>query len=818
MTSSRTRLGVLSAAFGIGLFAVVLHLWFLMVQDEEVWARRSYENRWAFRSVPSQRGALRDRDGVILARDVATSRIAVYYHRFRLRHVIGAAVHGATTWANLLTERAGTTYTYLPGVLGPRVAAEDLLDVPVRALQPGVLSKSDFKDLATYATTVLSVCSGMTRAQAFTAMREAATSGANVGIGDVLETPRAELLQAFSVRLAELRKLDGLLRAEQQKHAERSGSTKVGASLIDTLELLRRRSLAGARSSYIDKDGVERDGSAYEDIRRFFANDVAFELAAALRVDRKAHPGIDVEPSVRREHLGGRDSSIGVLIGEVRSHDRLVWKEDPPKEDAATTPAPGAAPTPDAPSKPDQGAPPKAKADSWVDKYLDTEMGDSWLNELVPDDVVANEYALAKMRAEAERRYRRDMHVFERRGIRGLEALCDDELMGVLGMRFIEHDSRRREQLLWSHLRVQSGRDVQVTIDLDVQHAAEIAVRNADARYRPLYTDAKDLEFLEAAVAVIDAHSGDVLALAGAPLRTVESQVTVPGFVWRSNGSIGSVVKPFVLVEQLEAERFGLPHLPLAQLEPCHKRFVYRNANLSCDHEHWARGQHPVTALAKSCNLFFYQVGVGLGEEGLARALRRFGLLEAEAPNPFAPSWQSRVPGLHLAQARYRIGRRHLPTRAIGYGVEVSPLMVARAYAGLATGILPTVGLRLGEARQRVSLGDIEGSLAVVREGMRECVETGTGRNLDRLGEWEVHAKTGTAEISARTKQNNGWFAGYVPWTGGGGMQLAFCAVVYRVPRGVHGADAAGQIVVDLLSHLDADSQLKQRYLTPSDR
>ena len=124
MTSSSTRLGVLSAVFLGGVGVVLIHLWFLMVHNEEVWARRSYENRWAFRSVPSQRGSLRDRDGVVLAADASTTRVSIYYHRFCLRHVVGAAVHGATHWANLRSARAGTTYTYLPGVLGPRVAAE----------------------------------------------------------------------------------------------------------------------------------------------------------------------------------------------------------------------------------------------------------------------------------------------------------------------------------------------------------------------------------------------------------------------------------------------------------------------------------------------------------------------------------------------------------------------------------------------------------------------------------------------------------------------------------------------------------------------
>jgi len=793
MTSSSARLGVLSAIFLAGVGVVSLHLWFLMVQEEEVWARRSYENRWAFRSVPSQRGALLDRNGVVLARDVSTTRVSIYYHRFRLRHVIGAAVHGATYWANLIKGRAGTTYTYLPGVLGPQVAAEDLLHVPVRALQPGVLDKTQFRDLATYATTVLSVCSGMTRAQSFAAMREAAVAGRDVGIGDVLPMTRRALLREFQARLDELRELDRLLALEQQKHAERMGRSRLPDGLIATLELLRRQSLDDVHSTWTDEQGVVHVGSAKEDIRRYFANDVNFELAAALRVDRAAHPGIDVEPAVRRERLGGRETSLGVILGQVRSHDRLVA----PRKQAVA------------------GQEPVKQSKTWVQRYLDSEMHDTWLQDLVPDDVVANEYALQKMREQAERRYQRDMHVFERRGISGMESLCNEDLMGVLGMRFVEHDSRRREQLLWSHLRVRAGEDVQITIDLELQRAAEVAVRSADARYRRAYTDNYDLDRLEAALAVIDSHTGDVLAVAGAPIRERDQWLRVPGFSWLANGSVGSVVKPFVLLEHLESERFGRPHVALGQLRACNRVFRYGGTVLRCDHTHWEEGRDPVAALAKSCNLFFYQVGDGLGEDGVRRALQRFGLLEAESSSPFAPCWQERVPGLPLAAARYHTDRL-LPSRSIGYGVATAPLMVARAYAGLATGVLPTVGLRLGEERPRVPLGDVAESLAVVRRGLRECVERGTASRLDGLKELEVHAKTGTAEVSANG-HNNGWFAGYLPWTGAAGAQLSFCAVVYRIPDGEHGADAAGQLVSDFLQQMRRRPRLAERYLNPEE-
>ena len=804
MTSSRTRLGVLSGVFLAGLCIVLLHLWFLMVQDQEVWALRSYENRSAFRSVPSQRGMLLDRDGELLAWDEPTTKVSVYYRRFRLYHVVGAAVHGATYLASLQPARSGTTYNYQEGVLGPRSAVEDLLAVPVTALQQSVLDKAEFTTLITYATTVLSGCSGLPRNAVYGAMRRAAQAGLAVGIGDVLPQSRAELLGRFETQLQRLYELDRLLLGQQQQHNELLGRTTVDPTLLEVLEKLRRQSLAGDKITWreLDDDGEEkiREGSLFEDMRRYVAQDVRFELAAALRVDRASYPGIEVEPAIRRMRRGARETSLGLLIGDVVANDRRIPKQ-PDATDATAS------------------ATISATVSAIDDDYG---MPEQWREELVPDEVVANDIAREHMRREAERRYQREQLVNERSGVSGMEALCDEDLTGRLGMRFVEHDSRSREHRLWSNLRVESGDNAQVTIDCDLQDAAEDVVRDMDRANRADYDLPVDLHGLEASLAIIDAHSGDILAVAGAPLSgkfeldQPEKPMAprVPGLRWLQNGSIGSVVKPFILLEHLESERLGRPYLDVQQMLTCTSRIKLGGIDLKCDNSHYDAGRSPVSALAQSCNLFFYQAGMGLQQAGVQRALERFGLSEPKAGDDFFACWQPRIRGLSIAVPRVD-GSIFLARRAIGYGVQVPPLYVARAFAGIATGVLPELGMRL-EPRTQVSLGPIAESLAVVREGLAECVLSGTGRKLDLLKELQVHARTGTAEISSITKQNNAWFAGYIPWTGQGGMQLVFCGVVYRVRPGSHGADTAGQMVVNFLRKLEANPELRARYLTPA--
>jgi cell division protein FtsI/penicillin-binding protein 2 len=108
----------------------------------------------------------------------------------------------------------------------------------------------------------------------------------------------------------------------------------------------------------------------------------------------------------------------------------------------------------------------------------------------------------------------------------------------------------------------------------------------------------------------------------------------------------------------------------------------------------------------------------------------------------------------------------------------------------------------------------LERECEVVRAGLRECVDSGTAKGLPLLRQLGVHGKTGTAEVSDE-RHNNAWFAGYLPQATTAGVQLCFCAVVYRVPHGVHGAEAAAQMIEDLLRAMLATPGLASQYVLP---
>ncbi|MCA8943886.1 MAG: hypothetical protein KDB80_15085, partial [Planctomycetes bacterium] len=126
---SRTRILKLLVAFA-GLAALLaIGLADLMLVEHDDWLERSYRNRWAFRDVPTRRGSILDRNGVVLSADEPGFDLELHYREFRRAHAVGLAVHGA----NLLQEAHGLRSTFrFDAPAGFEPAMRLLLDLPVR--------------------------------------------------------------------------------------------------------------------------------------------------------------------------------------------------------------------------------------------------------------------------------------------------------------------------------------------------------------------------------------------------------------------------------------------------------------------------------------------------------------------------------------------------------------------------------------------------------------------------------------------------------------------------------------------------------------
>jgi penicillin-binding protein 2 len=222
---------------------------------------------------------------------------------------------------------------------------------------------------------------------------------------------------------------------------------------------------------------------------------------------------------------------------------------------------------------------------------------------------------------------------------------------------------------------------------------------------------------------------------------------------------------------------------------------------------------HLEQAIAKSCNIFFYELGRRLGISKIAKHAHDLGLGERtgiDLPGEKAgvmpsPEWKEQV-----HHTKWYAGETI--SVSIGQGaVSVTPLQILRAVSAIATGGLlttPHVLLRAeeipeGELKWPVShipLG--EEHARRIREGMWESVNNwGTGHNAAIPGH-DICGKTGTVQVIGNEKkqqarediEDHSWFAGF------SSRDNPEIAVVVFIEHGGMGGIAAAPIAREVFS------------------
>lgn len=275
------------------------------------------------------------------------------------------------------------------------------------------------------------------------------------------------------------------------------------------------------------------------------------------------------------------------------------------------------------------------------------------------------------------------------------------------------------------------GRRVYTTIDLDLQHIAEAALKRQIDRLDIVYEKGKAKP--QAALVALDPKTGNVLAMVGGR-DYAESQLNRATDARRQPGS---TFKPFVYAAALED---GLS--PVQTFSDTPREFiydrnkVYRPANYGGG---YSMGDVTMrTGLVKSLNVVTVDVALQTGLARIANLAETFGL-----PRP------ERYPALALGTK------------------EVTPLELAAAYAPFINGgrrVEPKVIASVGEP-PATHLGTNDDPAAqvispttgyMITNMLSAVVDHGTARGArDAVRGTAIAGKTGTSR--------DGWFVGYTP-------------------------------------------------------
>ena len=376
----------------------------------------------------------------------------------------------------------------------------------------------------------------------------------------------------------------------------------------------------------------------------------------------------------------------------------------------------------------------------------------------------------------------------DRIGRSGMERAYETTLRGEWGGQQLEVNAAGQVQRVLGDKPARPGKDLTLTLDLDLQKAAE----------RALDTVRKG------AIVAMDPRTGAIRALASRP--NFDPNVFADGPTQRQWNDLNSPEAPmlnrafqgfppastFKIISTIAALESG--KFKETSTLPTMGSFCY-DGQCYADHGSFGSIGFP-TALAVSSNSFFYQVGLAVGPEHLFKAARRMGygsltgieIRDEETPGLLGdPRWKERV----LAEPWTSVDTI---TSAIGQGaVTVTPLQMARLYAAVANGGWLLTPHLVEQPPSRRWIGLRPETLRTLQVGLRQVVTDGTARILNDPTLPPVAGKTGTAEDPPR--QDHAWFGGYAA-----ADQPELVIVAFGENSGGYGGTVAAPMVKALMT------------------
>jgi cell division protein FtsI (penicillin-binding protein 3) len=337
------------------------------------------------------------------------------------------------------------------------------------------------------------------------------------------------------------------------------------------------------------------------------------------------------------------------------------------------------------------------------------------------------------------------------KGQEGLELGFEQLLNGEDGAKRVIQDMYGRYVENVESIRApRPGRDLVTSIDLRIQYLA----------YRELKSAMQEYRAHAGSVIVIDVDTGEVLALVNQPSYNPNDREQLKAGLYRNRAATdifepGSSIKPFIMAAALASGQYRPDSV--VDTSP---GFLKVGTKVFED-EHNLGAIDLATILAKSSNVGTAKVALSLQPEQIWRTLTGLGLGQVTGSN-----YPGESAGMLSNYAHWRpIG---IATLSHGYGLSVTPLQLAHAYATIGAG-----GVRRPISFERVS-GRVPGEQVLDPKVAHELVQLmeqvvekgGTATRASLIG-YRVSGKTGTAFKSIAggysTDRIMAVFAGLVP-------------------------------------------------------
>ncbi len=332
----------------------------------------------------------------------------------------------------------------------------------------------------------------------------------------------------------------------------------------------------------------------------------------------------------------------------------------------------------------------------------------------------------------------------DNQGLSGLELNYDKYLTGVDGaIKYFSDGKGHRLNLEEVYEAPQSGMNLTLTIDLDLQLAVEKELDNVIDMYNPE----------DALILAMNPNTGEVLAIANRPdfdpnnykdydIETINRNLAI----WKTYEP-GSTFKISTLASALEENLVNLfedTYYDTGSIQ-------VENARIKC----WKAGGHGsetfLQVVENSCNPGFVILGQRLGTERLMKYISKFGFGEKTGIDLNGE-------GSGILFKLDKMGPVETATTAFGQGISVTPIQQVRAVSAAINGgslLKPYVVKTVSEPETNTTIKEnktevvrrviSENTSNMVRYALESVVANGSGRNA-YIENYRVGGKTGTAQ------------------------------------------------------------------------
>jgi cell division protein FtsI (penicillin-binding protein 3) len=357
------------------------------------------------------------------------------------------------------------------------------------------------------------------------------------------------------------------------------------------------------------------------------------------------------------------------------------------------------------------------------------------------------------------------------KGQEGLELGYDQLLNGEDGAKRVLRDMAGHSvENVESIREARNGRDLVTSIDLRIQYLA----------YRELKAAMQEYRAHAGSVIVIDVDTGEVLAMVNQPAYNPNDREQLKPALYRNRAATdifepGSSIKPFIIAAGLASGQYKADSV--IDTSPGY----FKVGNTPVEDEHNLGVIDLATILAKSSNVGAAKIALSLQPEQIWSTLSAMGLGQVSGSG-----FPGESAGMLSNYAHWRpVG---IATLSHGYGISVTPLQLAHAYATIGAG-----GIKRPISFEKV-YGPVAGQQVMDRRVASDLIQLmghimekgGTAEHASVIG-FRVAGKTGTAFKSIpggySTDKIMAVFAGLVPASH---PKLATVVVIDEPSRDTH--------------------------------